>query len=71
MSQSSMGKPGTNTGKKFSDEWRIKISKSQIGKERKHKIKFSEEIEKEICRLYIQESKSTYFIAKNIIVTEV
>jgi group I intron endonuclease len=64
ISQSSIGKPGTNTGKKFSDEWRIKISKSQIGKARKHKRKFSEEIEKEICRLYIEESKSAYFIAK-------
>ncbi len=64
ISISSMGKVGTNTGKKFDDEWRVKISKSQSGKEKKKKRRFSEEIEKEICRLYIEEEKSTYVLGK-------
>jgi group I intron endonuclease len=32
ISESSMGKPGTNTGKTFSDEWKKKISEAHIGK---------------------------------------
>ena len=64
MSEAAMGKAGTNTGKIFDDEWRLKISKSQAGKEQKDRRKFSEEIEKEICRLYIEEKKSTYSLGK-------
>lgn len=60
---SSIGKTGTNLGKKFSDSWKLKISKSQVGKDRKDKRRFSEEIEKEICQLYLQE-KSMYSLGK-------
>jgi len=62
ISKASIGKDGTNTGKTFNNEWRIKISKSQSGKDRKLKRRFSEEIEKEICRLYCEEEKSTYWL---------
>lgn len=64
ISKSSIGKLGTNTGKKFSNEWKVKISKSQAGKEQKSKRRFSEEIEKEICKLYVEEEKSTYWLGK-------
>jgi group I intron endonuclease len=64
ISESHKGLPGTNTGKTFSDEWKMKISKSQIGKERKNIRRFSEDIEKEICRLYVEEEKSMYALGK-------
>ena len=64
ISKASIGKLGTNIGKKFSDEWKVKISKSQVGKERKLKRRFAEEIEKEICKLYVEEGKSTYALSK-------
>jgi len=32
MSKSAMGKPGTNKGRKFSDEWREKIAEANTGK---------------------------------------
>jgi group I intron endonuclease len=60
LSKGSMGKLGTNLGKSFSNDWKIKISKAQSGKERKSTRRFTEEIEKEICRLYVEEAKSTY-----------
>jgi transposase-like protein len=64
ISQSSMGKPGTNAGKIFSQEWRDKISKAQRGKENREARRFSDKEELEICRLYIEEKQSTYVIAK-------
>jgi hypothetical protein len=64
MSKSAMGKPGTNLGKTFSDEWRSNLSKSQIGKDKKYKRRFSEDIEKEICKLYRDSGESMYAIAK-------
>ena len=64
ISQSHIGLPGTNTGKKFDTEWKINISKSRAGKLQKHNRRFSEEIEKEICRLYVVEMKSAYTLGK-------
>lgn len=64
LSKAATGKPGTNTGKTFDNEWRIGISRSQAGKEKKSKRRFSEDIEKEICRLYVEEEKSTYALGK-------
>jgi group I intron endonuclease len=64
ISKASMGKAGTNTGKTLDDEWRIKLSKSQAGKERKSNRRFSDEIEAHICRLYVEENKSTYALGK-------
>jgi len=64
MSKAAMGKPGTNTGKTFDDEWKNKISKSHAGKEQKSRRRFSEEIEKEICRLYTMDKLSTYSLGK-------
>lgn len=60
ISKSSMGKPGTNTGKEFSNEWKVKISKANAGKEIKSRRRFSEEVEKEICKIYVEEGKSRY-----------
>jgi group I intron endonuclease len=64
ISKASIGKPGTNTGKVFPVEWRIKMSKSLSGKIFKEKRRFSEEVEKEICTLYL-EQKSIYWLAIN------
>lgn len=52
----------TNGGKKFNKEWKIKLSKSQAGKSRQFSRKFTEAIEKEICQLYLQDQKSTYYL---------
>jgi|ERR1035437_3653246 group I intron endonuclease len=60
MSEIAIGKPGTNTGKTFSNEWAMNISKANAGKERKSRRRFSDEIEKEICGLYVKENKSMY-----------
>jgi transposase-like protein len=64
ISIASMGKPGTNTGKQFSPEWRLKISKSQLGKTRENtkERRFTTEIELEICKLYVEKKKSTYWL---------
>jgi group I intron endonuclease len=64
IAKSSVGKRGTNSGKKFDDSWRLKISKSQIGKERKTKRRFPDNIEKEMCRLYLEDKRSMYSLAK-------
>lgn len=64
ISKASIGKPGTNKGKTFSDEWKKKISKSNAGKERKSNRRFSEEVEKEICRLYSEENMPAYKLGK-------
>jgi group I intron endonuclease len=64
ISKSSMGKKGTNLDKKFDDEWRLNISKSRVGKDNITTRRFPEEIEKEICRLYIEEEKSMYNLGK-------
>lgn len=63
ISEASMGKPGTNAGRKFSEEWIMKISKSQAGKGRECSRRFTKEQEAEICRLYKEESKTTYYLA--------
>jgi group I intron endonuclease len=63
VSKGSMGKPGTNTGKTFSPEWRLKISKSSIGHKSNNK-RFSIEKESEICNMYVKDKKSMHFIAK-------
>jgi group I intron endonuclease len=55
-------RPGTNTGRTFGEEWRINISNSQAGKPRLSTRRFSEDIEKEICRLYVDENKSMYYL---------
>ncbi len=64
ISKASMGKAGTNTGKTFDKEWVLKISKSLAGKERVAGRRFSPDEEKEICRLYEQENKTTYQLEK-------
>lgn len=64
IAKSSLGKPGANCGKKFDNNWKLKISKSQIGKERKNARRFSEDVEKEICKLYVYEKRSMYFLGK-------
>jgi group I intron endonuclease len=65
LSEAAMGKPGTNIAKEFDDEWSLNISKSLSGKERKQKRRFSEEQEREICRLYVEEEKSTYALGND------
>jgi hypothetical protein len=55
----------TNGGKKFSEDWKAKMSKSLAGKPQTDRRRFSEEIKKEICRLYTEEEKSTYNLGKN------
>ena len=64
MSESAMGKAGTNEGKKFDDEWRLAIAKARSGMESKAHRRFSEEVEKEICRLYVEEEMSGYALGK-------
>jgi len=64
MSESAMGKPGTNLGKTFDEDWKLKMSKSMVGKVRKGRRRFSEEVEKQICDLYVMEEKSTYALGK-------
>ncbi|HET8792657.1 MAG TPA: GIY-YIG nuclease family protein [Nitrososphaeraceae archaeon] len=54
----------TNGGKKFSDEWRVGISKSLSGKAQLSKRRFSSETEVEICKLYVEEEKSAYALEK-------
>jgi group I intron endonuclease len=65
ISKASIGKPGTNSGKIFDDDWRLKISKSQVGKENKKIRRFNDITEKEICRLYIEEERSMYYLGKH------
>jgi hypothetical protein len=64
IAKASVGKPGTNYGKKFDNDWKSKISKSQIGKPRKNIRRFTEDTEKEICRLYLEEEYSMYALGK-------
>lgn len=64
ISEAHMGLPGTNLGKTFSQEWSANLSKSTAGKPQLSKRKFSEEVEQEICRLYVEEEKSTYALGK-------
>lgn len=54
----------TNSGKKFSEEWKLGMSKASAGKNKIDMRRFTEEIEREICRLYVDENKSTYFLGK-------
>lgn len=65
MSESAMGKDGTNTGKTFDDSWRMKIVTSLAGSENKKLRRFTDEQELEICRLYVELELSAYCIAKN------
>jgi group I intron endonuclease len=64
MSESAMGKAGTNEGKTFDNEWRLAIAKSRTGVESKAHRRFSDEVEKEICRLYVEEEMSGYALGK-------
>jgi len=64
ISKALTGKVGTNTGKTFDDEWKLKMSKSSTGKEHKSRRRFAEDIEKEICRLYVEAEKSMYALGK-------
>lgn len=54
----------TNSGKQFHKEWRLKISKSHIGKSCILRRRFSDNVEKEICKLYIEENRSAYSLSK-------
>lgn len=65
ISKASIGKPGTNFGKKFNNDWRLKISKSQAGKENKKLRRFDQDTEKEICRLYLEEEHSMYYLGNS------
>lgn len=64
MSIAAMGKLGTNKGKHFPNDWKMKISSSLTNKPQLSKRRFSSETESEICRLYSEENKSTYFLGK-------
>lgn len=66
ISEASMGKPGTNTGKTFNDKWILSISKAQSGIENKKLHRFTDEEEIEICRQYIENKKSTYALGKKM-----
>jgi group I intron endonuclease len=55
----------TNLGKKFDDEHKLNMSQAAAGVPKLNKRKFSEEVELEICRLYVEEEMSTYALAKN------
>lgn len=55
----------TNGGKTFDEEWRLNISKAQTGKENLKTRRFSQEQEAEICRLYVEDEMSTYWLGKN------
>jgi group I intron endonuclease len=63
MSISAMGKPGTNNGKTFSEEHTLNMSKVSTGVGKPGLRKFSPEIEKEICDLYVNQHKSMHFLA--------
>jgi group I intron endonuclease len=63
MSKSAMGKVGANIGKTFNDEWKLAMSKSQIGKSHISMRKFSDEIEREICKLYAEINVPIHLIA--------
>lgn len=54
----------TNGGKKFSEGWKLNMAKSSAGKSKIFRRRFSEQIEKEICRLYVKEEKTTYALGK-------
>lgn len=54
----------TNAGKKFSEKWKLNISKRNSGKIKLSTRRFSKEIEQEICRLYIDQKISTTKLAK-------
>ncbi len=62
LSEIAMGKPGTNKGKHFSQEWRNRLSVSNSNREYKARRRFNDEQAKEISRLYVEEKKSMYFI---------
>jgi group I intron endonuclease len=64
VSIGSMGKAGTNIGKEFSEEWKNKISQSQLGAERVKTRRFSLGEEIEICRLYSEENTTAYSLGK-------
>jgi group I intron endonuclease len=53
----------TNGGKTFDNEWRSNLSKSMAGRPLLSHRKWPAEVEKEICRLYVEEKKSRYWIA--------
>lgn len=63
ISEASFGKPGTNLGKNFNDEWKVNMSRGMTGQPRFSKRRFSLDIEKEICDLYLA-GNSKYKIAK-------
>lgn len=59
ISIASMGKAGTNLGRKFDEDWKFELSKSNVVA-RPSLRKFSPEIEEEICQLYVEKELSTY-----------
>lgn len=65
MSKSSMGKPGTNNGKKFSNEHRRRMSNAAIGRVAKSTRRFSDEEENNICEMY-KTGRSGHSIAKEL-----
>jgi group I intron endonuclease len=64
MSESAMGKPGTNIGKKFSEETKRKMSESAKKVDKSDTRRFLPEEEKEICRLYSEDKLSTDKLSK-------
>lgn len=63
ISKASIGKPGTNLGKQFNDDWKLRISNSLSGKQLVGRHRFSADIEKEICSLY-ESGMTKYKLAK-------
>jgi group I intron endonuclease len=56
----------TNGGKTFDDEWRLNMSKSITGKPRKSTRKYSDKIEREICRQYVEDNRTIHWLAKEL-----
>lgn len=54
----------TNGGKRFSEEWKLGMSKGSAGKAKLSIRRFTEEIEQEICRLYAKDKVSTTKLAQ-------
>lgn len=54
----------TNGGKKFSEEWKLNMAKSSAGKAKLSGRRFTEEIERKICKLYTEDKVSTTKLAK-------
>lgn len=64
IAEASVGKTGTNKGKKFSEETKAKMSASMVGKAHLKSRRFSPVEESEICKLYV-EGLGTHVLGNN------